>query len=146
MEEFRRRGLDPDTLGLTRDHLRQRILQARQRAQVQPQEIPVTPQRRRQQARRRLNERSRSLASRIIQALGSSIQGREIATAHPELRSVNNFAAVIQLVNRMVNEELEMDAGERGEIPFERLEDVLARIDEIGDRAQDTIRQRLSRR
>ena len=146
MEEFRRRGFDPDTLGLTRDHLRQRLLQARQRAQVQPQQIPVTPQRRRQQARRRLNERSRSSASRIIQALGSSIQGREIAAAHPELRSVNNFAAVIQLVNRMVNEELERDAGERGEIPLERIEDVLARIDEIGDRVQDTIRQRLSRR
>lgn len=146
MEEFRRRGLDPEILGLTRDNLRQRLLQARERARVQPEEIPVTPQRRRQQARRRLNERSRSLASRIIQALGSSIQGREIALAYPELRSVNNFAAVVQLVNRAVNDELETGAGERGEIPMEGIEDVVGRIDELGDRVQEAIRQRLGRR
>lgn len=146
MEEFRRRGLDPDALGLTRDNLRQRVLQDRQRAQVQPREIPVTPQRRRQEARRRLDERARSLANRIIGALGSAIPGREIALAYPELRSTNNFAAVVQLVNRAVNDELQTDAGERGEIPLERIEDVLARIDEIGDRVQEAIRQRLSRR
>ena len=81
-------------------------------------EIPVTPQRRRQEARRRLNERSRALASRILNALGASINGRNIVLAYPELRSANNYAAVIMIVNGAVNERLEADGGTRGDIPL----------------------------
>jgi hypothetical protein len=113
---------------------------------MEPREIPVTPQRRRQEARRRLNERSRALASRILNALGASINGRNIVMAYPELRSANNYAAVIMIVNGAVNERLEADGGTRGEIPLERLEEVLDQIDQIGDAVQAQIQERLSRR
>jgi len=113
---------------------------------MEPREIPVTPQRQRQETRRRLNERSRTLANRIVTAVGASINGRNIALAYPELRSVNNFAAVIQIVNRAVNERLEADGGTRGEIPMERLDEVLEQIDQIGDEVQAEIQERLSRR
>jgi hypothetical protein len=66
--------------------------------------------------------------------------------AYPELRSVNNYAAVVQIVNRSVNERLEADVGTRGEIPLERLEEVLEQIDQIGDEVQADIQDRLSRR
>ena len=105
-----------------------------------------SPQRRRQEARRRLNERSRALASRILNALGASINGRNIVLAYPELRSANNYAAVIMIVNGTVNERLESDGGTRGEIPLERLEEVLEQIDQIGDGVQAQIQERLSRR
>ena len=59
--------------------------------------------------------------------------------AYPELRSVNNFAAVIQIVNRAVNERLEADGETRGEIPLERLEEVLEQIDQTGDGIQAEI-------
>lgn len=146
VEEFRRRGLDPEALGLSRENLRQRLIQARTRESMEPREIPVTPQRRRQEARRRLNERSRALASRILNALGASINGRNIVLAYPELRSANNYAAVIMIVNGAVNERLEADGGTRGEIPLERLEEVLEQIDQIGDDVQAQIQERLSRR
>lgn len=146
MEEFQRRGLDPDIIGLTRENLRQRIIQARSHESLEPREIPVTPQRRRIEARRRLNERARSLANSIVNILGVSINGREVALAYPELRSVNNFAAVIQLVNIAVNEQLESESGTRREISLERLEDVFERIDEVGDLVQSEIQVRLSRR
>ena len=146
IEEFRRRGLDPETLGLSRDNLRQRLIQARTREGMEPREIPVTPQRQRQETRRRLNERSRTLAHRIVTALGASISGRDIVLAYPELRSVNNFAAVIQLVNLAVNERLEAAGGTRGEIPMERLDEVLKQLDQIGDEVQAKIQERLSRR
>jgi DNA repair protein RadD len=113
---------------------------------MEPREIPVTPQRRRREARRRLDERARALTSRILNALGASINGRNIVMAYPELRSVNNFAAVIQIVNRFVNERLDADVGTRGEIPLERLEEVLDQIDQIGDEVQADIQERLSRR
>ncbi|HOI37198.1 MAG TPA: hypothetical protein PLF11_07410, partial [Bacillota bacterium] len=146
VQEFRRRGLDPEALGLSRENLRQRLIQARTRESMEPREIPVTPQRRRQEARRRLNERSLALSSRILNALGASINGRNIVLAYPELRSANNYAAVIMIVNGAVNERLESDGGTRGEIPLERLEEVLDQIDQIGDSVQAQIQERLSRR
>ncbi|MBN2209238.1 MAG: hypothetical protein JW759_08075 [Candidatus Coatesbacteria bacterium] len=146
VKEFHRRGLDPEALGLSRENLRQRMIQARTRESMEPREIPVTPQRRRQEARRRLDERSRALASRILNALGSPINGRNIAMAYPELRSANNYAAVIVLVNEAVNERLETDRGSRGEIPLERLEEAQDQIDQIGDVVQAEIQERLSRR
>ena len=146
VQEFQRRGFDPEALGLSRENLRQRIIQARTRESMEPREILVTPQRRRQEARRRLNERSRALANRILNALGASINGRNIVLAYPELRSTNNYAVVIMIVNRVVNERLEADGGTRGEIPLERLEEVLEQIDQIGDIVQVQIQERLSRR
>ena len=143
IEEFRRRGLDPEILGLSRDSLRQRLMQARTRDRMEPQVIPVTPQRKRQEARRRLNEITKSLANRILDALGASVTGRNIALAYPELRSINNFAAVIQLVNIEVNGRIETESGKRGEIPFERLENVAGQIDDIGDVIQAEIQKRL---
>lgn len=146
VEEFRRRGLDPEALGLPRENLRQRFLQARTRENMEPREIPVTPQRRRQEARRRLNERSKALASRILDALGASINGCNIVLAYPELRSANNYATVIRIVNEAINEWLEADGGTRGEIPLERLEEALEQIDHIGDNVQAQIQERLSRK
>lgn len=88
----------------------------------------------------------RALANRIVKAIGASINGRNIALAYPELRSVNNYAAVIQIVNRAVNELLEAEGGTRGEIPLERLEEVLEQIDQVGDEVQAQIQERISRR
>ena len=144
IEEFQRRGLDPEILGLTREDLRQRLIQARTRERIEPRAIPVTPQRRRQELRRRLNERARTLASRILEVFGTSVYGRNIALAYPELRSQNNFATVIQIVNRSINQRLEVDEGTRGEIPLERLETILDQIDDIGDIVQTEIQTRLS--
>lgn len=113
---------------------------------MEPREIPVTPQRRRREARRRLDERARALTSRLLNALGASINGRNIVMAYPELGGSNNYAAVIILVNGAVNERLESGGGARGEIPLERLEEVLDQIDQIGDEVQADIQERLSRR
>ena len=91
-----------------------------------------------------MNERCRTLATRIVVAIGASIAGRNIAAAYPELRSVNNFAAVIQIVNQAVNRELNADSGARGETSSEHLQRVLEQLDEIGDCVQSEIEERLS--
>ena len=144
IEEFRRRGLDPEILGLSREDLRQRLIQARIQERIEPRAIPVTPQRRRQELRRRLNERARTLASRILETVGASVNGRNIALAYPEIGSVNNFSAVIQMVNRKINSRLDSDGGSRGEMPLEDLEEVLEQLDEIGDDIQTAIQRRVS--
>lgn len=146
IEEFRRRGIDPDALGLSRDNLRQRLLQARSQQNIEPREIPVTPQRQRQEARRRLDERARTLASRILECVGASVTGSNIALAYPEFRSVNNFATVIQMVNLEINRRLDSSRESRREIPLERLGEVLDQLDEIGDVIQAGIEGRITER
>ena len=146
MEEFRRRGIDPDALGLTRDNLRQRVIQARSREDIEPREIPVTPQRRRQELRRRLDERARTLARRLLDAVGATVSGTNIALVYPEIGSVNNFGAVIQIVNCEINNRLDSEGGMRANIPLERLERVLNQIDDIGDEIQAEMQRRISPR
>jgi broad specificity phosphatase PhoE len=146
IQELRRRSLDPEALGLSRETLRQLFFPARIHESVEPREIPVTPQRRRQEARRRLDERSRSLAKRILNALGASSDGYNIVMAYPELRSTNNYTTVIIIVNGAINERLGTDSGTRDEIPLERLEEVMEQIDQLGDNVQAQIQERLSRK
>ncbi len=146
LEEFKRRGLDPDILGLTRENLRQRIIQARTRPDIKPRQIPVSPQRQRQEARKRLNEISRSLAGRIINALNLSIPGKELTFAFPGLRSINNFAVVIQLVNKAVNEHIDAGSGTRGELSLEMIQSITPELDQIGDEVQVNIQERLNRK
>ncbi len=141
--EFWRRGFDPEDFGLTRDELRQRLIQGRARITMEPVDIPVTPQRRRQETRRRLNERAKTLASRILEAIDEPIAGIRVSTSYPELRSNNNFAAVVQLLNKTVNERLGIEKGARGDIPLESLELALCEIDEVGDVVQAELLQRL---
>jgi len=73
---------------------------------------------------------------RSLNAFSASINGRNIVLVYPELRNANNYTAVIMIVNGAVNERLEADGGTRGEIPLERLEEVLEQIDQIGDDVQ----------
>ena len=143
MEEFNRRGLDLELRGLTREDISQLLIQVRTREKIEPQEIPVTPQRRRQELRRRLNERIKALTQHILDAMSLSILGQSIAVAYPELRSTKNYTAVVQLVNIAVNQRLEADAGMRAEISLERFEAVMDQIDEIGDEVQNEIQERL---
>ena len=144
MEEFRQRGLDPEIMGLSHEDLRQRVFQARTREGIEPREIAVTPQRRRQESRRRLNERARTLASRILGDVGASLNGRNIALAYPEIGSVNNFSTVIRMVNLEINQRLQADSGSRAEIPLERIEEVLNQLDEIGDAIQSEMEARIN--
>ena len=141
--ELWRRGFDPEDFGLTRDDLRQRLIQAKARRSMEPRDIPVTPQRRRQEARRRLNERTKALASRILDAINEPIAGVTISTAFPELRSSNNFAAVVQLSHKTINQSLGIEQGARRETPLELLESALDQIDDFGNIVQATILERL---
>ena len=144
LEEFKRRGLDPEALGLPREDLRHRLIQARTREEMEPKAFPVTPQRHRQELRQRLNERSRTLTNRILEAVGAIGPGRNIVLAFPELPSTNNYAAVIKMVNTSINRLLVAEGGTRREIPQERLENALSKMDEVGDKVQAEIKMRLS--
>ena len=95
-------------------------------------QIPVSPQRRRQEARRRLAERSQSVAARVLVDLGLSANGRELARLTGRGHQPNRQAA-IALMHERVNSFIGIDPGRRAEIPGAQALAALEQLDEIGD-------------
>ena len=125
---------------MSRDELQDRL---RERQKAEPEQFaaaPVQPQRRCVQARKRLNERARSVAARVLQDLGLSPMGRELGRAIKTVRGRDNRSATFELMNRRVNEHLGIDRAQRGKISAEQAEDALAALDTIGDEVVREVR------
>jgi hypothetical protein len=144
LAEMRRTlGVDPVELGLSRQELAGRLLQARRRHQIQPRARPVQPQDRRRELRRLLDEGARSVAARMLSALRLSPTGVDLIRLMPDLASAtNNIAAAIRLIHRQVNEGLGIPPSFRGELDIAQHEEAVRRLDEFGDVVQIAIEQR----
>jgi len=138
------RGLDPEGLGLSRDELRRRIASERDRHALTPQAATVTPQRRRQEMRRRLSEQSRTLASRVLRDLDGSPTSRRFTMLYPELRASNDLALVTQLVNGELNRVMGVDAGARSDLPLSTLEVGIAALEDVGSRVAAELQRKQS--
>ncbi|MEJ1966508.1 MAG: DEAD/DEAH box helicase family protein [Gammaproteobacteria bacterium] len=109
-----------------------------------PETIPVSPQKRRQGARKRVPERTRSVAARILKDLGLSVGGVEIPHRVPEARgSKGNLVGVIRMMNKAVNERLGIQKKERGEVPRAEMETTLGDLDAIGDEVREALKKAL---
>lgn len=95
--------------------------------------IPVSPQRRRQEARRRLNERTRSVAARVLQDLGLSPAGRELGRRFSAVAGRMNNQAAIELMHREVNEFLGIKSAQRSKISAAQAESAFDQLDRLGD-------------
>lgn len=125
-----------------RDRLRAKIAEKRE----EPSGIPVTPQRRRQTARKRLDERSGSVAARILSDLKLSRAGRDVQRAIGGGRRGPNFEVVIRMVGHEVNNYLDVPPGKRKTLSAEQAESALAALDELGDAVRDQITQAMEAR
>jgi len=92
------------------------------------------------QARKRLNERAKSVANRILQELGFSSVGREIGQAIKQVRGQANRSAIIELMNKKINQHLGIGTKARGSISADQAEDALAALDMLGDEIRDEIK------
>lgn len=131
---------------MSRDELRDRL---RERQKAEPEQfvaVPVQPQRRRVQARKRLNERARSVAARVLQNMGLSPMGREVGRAIKTVRGRDNRSATIEFINRRVNEHLGIDRAQRRKISAEQAEDALAVLDNLGDEMVREVRSHTERK
>ena len=111
----------------------------------QPKLIEVTPQRRRQTARKRLSERTGSVVARILHDLGLGRQGRDVSRAlggRPE----PNPRAVTRLLNNAINDSIGIGTGARKTISAQEAEAALAELDRLGDDVRDRIRRALEAR
>ena len=135
LDEILNREIAPGlTLGsvVDRETLRERIRQQHSTGVVEYQEIPVSPQRRRQQARQRLAERSKSVAARILKDLKIAPTGRDLARAAG--RSAKpNLQVAIALTHERVNDYLGIEPGMRDEISADQAAAALDHLDHIAD-------------
>ena len=142
---LREQGVDLEALGLTREELQRRFMQARaRRTPDTPERLPVQPQAHRQMLRERLNEQTRSAANRICETLGEHRNGMRIA-ALGGTGATNNLAAVIVLMNRAVNAHLGIESNARRDQDTEALERGLAVLDTIADQVEAGLREGLGR-
>jgi DNA repair protein RadD len=141
---LREQGVDLETLGLTREDLQRRLVQARaDRLVPEPTRLPVQPQAHRQMLRRRLDEQIRSASGRVCEVLGHRPKGRRIA-ALGGTGAQNNLGAVIVLMNRAVNAQIGIDSNERREQSTEALEQAIDVIDTVADEVQVNLQGRLA--
>lgn len=121
-----------------REQLRERVAAQAE----QPASIPVTPQRRRQTPRSRLNERTGSVAARVLKDLGLSRAGRDLAKVLGGQPAPNVRRATV-LVNQEINAFASIPPESRKKLSADQAEEALASLDEIGDRVRDRLREKL---
>ncbi len=126
----------------TREEVRNRLRErSSSRKDDQPSSFPIQPQRRRVEARKRLNERAKSVANRVLSDLGLSGAGREVGKAIKSVRGQANRAAMIELMNRRVNQHLGIQPSNRGKINADQAESALAALDLLGDEIREEIKR-----
>lgn len=117
-----------------REALRQSLIERQRDLEPVPDysQIPVSPQRRRQESRRRLAERSQSVAARVLKDLGVAAQGRDLARLAGKGNQPNRQAA-IALMHERVNDFIGIDPGQRSEITGDQAAAALEQLDDLAD-------------
>jgi excisionase family DNA binding protein len=134
----------PLTVGdlTSRESLRSMLRQEQDEHRGTPKALPITPQRRRRASKKRLFERTNSLVARILRDLGLSPAGREISRNMKTGRG-GNRAALTQLLNRAINDRLNIKSGQRNTLTAKQAEAAFGELDNIGDQVRDAIRQKI---
>jgi DNA repair protein RadD len=141
LDELLARPVAPGiTLGdlVQREVLRDQLRQRANAMSEEPTVIPVTPQRRRQEARSRLAERTGSVAARVLADLKLSRQGRDIAKATGGL-PIPNVQAITRLLSSEINTSAGIGPGARKTLSASQAEAALADLDKSGDAVRDHI-------
>ena len=123
------------------EKLREQILKNQERLRdQQPEEMVVQPQDERVTLQKRLDERTKSVANRLLSDLGLARAGRDIGKLFPDVRGKANSAALIILMHIAVNEAMDIPEGKRKQAPTEKLQEAFAKLDAIGDGLAQKIR------
>jgi superfamily II DNA or RNA helicase len=104
-------------------------------------DLPVQPQARRVQARRRLAQRTNSVVARILQDLELTPVGREVGNRTKKVAGRDNRTAVTTLLNTAINEHMGIKSGSRKKPDADDMVDALVALDMLGDRVRDSLRR-----
>ena len=144
IQAMRLRGLDLTALGVSREQLEDGIrnTMAESLGSGSVREQPVQPQRARQAARKRLDERIRSASKQLLNELKMAVVGRDLPMLFPQTGATNNIAAAIILLNLQVQEFLGLGPSERDIASTEQLVRAHDQIDHVIDAVAAKVRQK----
>jgi DNA repair protein RadD len=108
----------------------------------EPREIPITPQRRRQTARKRLPERTNAVCARVLEDLGLGRNGREVARTMGKGTDAN-VRVVTRMLHAEVNDFLGIGRGSRKEMSREQAERAFDELDALGDKVRERIEDQM---
>lgn len=126
---------------ISREQLKSELKKRQEDLHTTAAPIPVSPQRRRRSARKRLRERTNSVVARILRDLALSPASWEVSKCGLGARG-NNRAAITQLLNRAINNHVNISSGERNSLTATQAEEVFGKLDAIGDRVRDAVRKK----
>ncbi len=127
---------------MSRDQARAMLKKAQEKMlEGTPQTLPVSPQRRRQAARKRVADRPRAVAARVLKDLGLSVNGYELGRLMTAAKGTNNLAGMIRLLNCEINRRLGIANNQRNDVPAADLEAVMKDLDSLGDQVRDGIKK-----
>lgn len=127
---------------MTRDQARA-MLKAAQDKMLQgtPAAIPVSPQKRRQGARKRLADRPKSVAARVLRELKLAPQGADVSRIMPGAKGSPNIVAIIRLIHTEIDQRLDIGKGQRNDATADAAETTMEELDAIGDEVRDSIKR-----
>src|SRR6266852_5402614 len=126
----------------SRDEMRKRLKEAQEQVLGgSPQELPVSPQKRRIAARKRLADRPKSVAARVLRDLHLSPNGFEISRLLSDAKGTSNLIAAIRLIHAGVNEKLGVGKRQRNKPSANQAEATMAELDAIGDAVRNRIQK-----
>ena len=136
----------PFTVGdlKSRNELRKMLKQRQQAMEVKPQEIPVSPQRRRRAARTRLSERTNSVVARILKDLRFSAAGRDVSKV-TKMGNLDNRAAITRLLNGAINALVGIESRQRNTLTAAQTEQAFGALDSVGDQVRDSIKSKIKK-
>lgn len=124
--------------------LREKLLSVQEKLLPQePEEFVVQPQDERVTLQKRLSEREKSVANRLLADLGISRNGRNLSKFSQDVRGKSNHQAAIILMILAVNEYMNIPEGKRKDVPAEKLQNTFDQLDSIGDELAKKIRSTL---
>jgi DNA repair protein RadD len=112
--------------------------------QQEPEEFVVQPQDERVTLQKRLNERTKSVANRLLLDLGLARAGRDIGRVFQDARGKGNADALIILMHIEVNAAMDIPEGKRKDAPAGKLQGAYDRLDAIGDGLVQKVRAALA--
>jgi DNA repair protein RadD len=136
------RGMDFESLGISRKDLEAKLLQTSSEIKMKGNfsKIAVSPQDARKMARARLDERVRSAAKQMLNELKLKPGGFELPRRNPSLGATANLPAAIIMINQEVMDFLKVGQRERELLQENELKLVHDNMDQIIDRLIEKIK------
>jgi len=139
-------GITPDKLGLSREKLKATLKESQGKAVTgPPEELPVSPQKRRQGLKKRLSERCSAVAARVLQELALNRAEHDIGNAIRKYAGQDNTTVLSRMVNAAVNKKGGMKGKDRPGASEDQLKGAFDAADAAGDRVRDEIRAAFKR-